>query len=60
MIDLVAIDVYMSQIMKMKSLTLTTSSGLVLGPTKSSPTKICLYKHSLQDYHKFSRGSWYT
>ena len=36
MVDLVGIDVYMSQIMMMKFRTLTTSSGLVLGPTKSS------------------------
>ena len=37
-------------------MTLTTSSGLVLGPTKSSSVKICSYKHALQNYHKFSRG----
>ena len=33
-----------------------TSSGLVLGPTKSKPAKICSYEHALQDYRKFSRG----
>ena len=49
-------DVYMSHIVKMKFHTFTTSSGLVLEPTKSSSPKICSYKHALQDYHKFSRG----
>ena len=56
MVYSVGFDVYMSQIMKMKFLTLTTSSGLVLGPTKSGQAKICSYEHALQDYHKFSRG----
>ena len=37
MVDLVGIDVYMSKIMMMKLRILTTSSGLVLGPTQSSP-----------------------
>ena len=37
MIDLEGFDVYMSQIIMMKFHNLTTSSGLVLGPTKSSP-----------------------
>ena len=37
MVDLVGIDVYMSKIMMMKLRILTTSSDLVLGPTKSSP-----------------------
>ena len=37
MVDLLGFDVYMSHIVKMKFLTLTTSSGLVLGPTKSDP-----------------------
>ena len=37
MVDSVGIDVYMSHIVKMKFLTSTTSSGFVLGPTKSGP-----------------------
>ena len=37
MVDLVEIDVYMSHIVKMKFRTSTTSSGFVLGPTKTYP-----------------------
>ena len=57
MINSVGFDVYVSN-NDDEILTLTTSSGLVLGPTKSSSVKICSYEHALQNYHKFSRGDF--
>ena len=55
MMNLVGFGVYVSNY-EDEIWTLMTSRGVVLGPTKSKPAKICSYEHALQDYHKFSRG----
>ena len=55
MVDLVGFDVYMSHIVKIKFRTLTTSSGLVLGPTVR-PSNISVQISMLYKIIKNSAG----